>query len=431
MANDVAPFTEAELKEFLEKRTVVVVCAQPASAKSVRKLAMQFGARVDLTLLCETFEDAKKELSSRPVHLLIADLHFDKNLGLELVELQASKFPNRLEIASIMMCGDPSSSTSGMLADSDIEGVLIKPFNTENFKTVLYSSMANKVKPSPYWRLIENGKTLFNADDYEKAVTVFESAKKLDPKPALAFYYLGQIHRKKKEYTQAVQVLEDGLKLEPKDYRCLSALLDIKMEIVDYPGAYDAAIRLHADYPVSIRRILDLVKLSIYNKKYGDVVDYYEIFKQLDHKDPMITRVIIAGMLVCSKYFSLQGKKAQALEVLNNTSKIAIETLIFRIEVLRYYIETGHVREGEVYFNGLPDDIKAQRDGQIAALELMNASGQSGQLVQVGTKMIADGIHTAKVYKMMIENSKKLGRSGTNIKILEDEAKARFPEDFE
>ena len=172
------------------------------------------------------------------------------------------------------------------------------------------------------------------------------------------------------------------------------------------------------------------MKLSVYTKKYADIVDYYQIFKQLEKREPTLSRVVVAGMLICAKYFALNAKKSEALDVLQNAAKIATESGVLRVEVLRFFTETGNFREGETYYNEFPPELKTQRESLIHYLDLLHASEQTGVVISLGNQMLKDGVRTSRVYQILIENSKKLGRSEATLQGLIDEAKSYFPKEF-
>ena len=423
-------FTEQELRVFLSTRKVIVVCEQLGSARSIRQLLIQLGAKADNALALDQFLQARNELEAQATHILISDLFIDGREGLELINSQEKKFLNRLDVASIMVCSDPNGVSTGMMAEADVDGVLLKPFNIESFRTVIYQALENKVKPSSYWKFLETGKEHFNKNEFELATPIFESAKKADPSPTLAFFYLGLIAQAKNELGLALQCFEDGLAFDPKNFRCLFAVFDLKMKNAEYEQAYEIATLIHQHYPVSTKRILDLVKLSIYTKKYIDILDYYEIFKKTEKRDPALSRVVVAGMLICVKHFVLKSQKAKALEILQDAAKIAMESETLRSEVLRYFVESGNFTEGEQYFALLPEEFQAQPEVRALQLELAHASDQSGLVIHLGNGLIKDKLQTVGLFRLMIENSIKLNRSEQRIKDLINEARMYFPKDF-
>ena len=422
------PFSEKELKDFLAERNVLVVSTQPTSAKALRKLIMQVGSKVDRTFNTFSYEEAEKELNSRPIHILFSDLTLDKKSGLDLISIQEKQFTNRMDVASIMMCGDPSPAEAAMMAEANVDAVMIKPFNFENFKTALYQALKNKVNPSPYWKLIETGKEHYHKNEFTSAIPMFEKSKSLDPKPTLAFYYRGQIHRKLSEFPEAIKSFKDGLNFSPNDFLCLNAVFDTHLQCSEYDLAYEAATRLHKDYPVSTSRILDLVKLSVYGKKYEDIVDYYEVFKKVERREGPLVRVVIAGMLICAKYMVISSKRDKGLEVLQNAAKVSSENKTLTGEVFRYFIENGYHAEAEKYYGSLGDDVKEQKETKMMFLEMVNATQGPAEVVQQGSLFYKQGVKTPRLFELLIEASIKVGRSPSTVNELIQEAETLFPD---
>ncbi len=425
-----APFTSQELKDFLTGKKVVIVSQQQASARAVRKLVLDFGAKADKTLPCFTFEEAKKELEREPAHLLITDLSLGKKSGIELIRVQEKNFPNRLEVASIIMCGEPSRAESATLADSGADAVFLKPFNQEKLLAAFHQALSNKVNPSPYWKLLEKGKEHFHKEEYEQAFPLFEECKKLNPRPTLAWYYQGQIHRQKNELQNAVAAWKEGMALNQKDYPCLNAIFETFMLMKEFNQAYETAQVLHQTHPVSLARILDLVKLSVYQRKYDDILDYYTIFKQLESKDETVCRVVIAGMLVCAKYLYLNDHAAEAFAALKSAAKLSLDSNILSLETFRYFIETRNFKEAESHYGSLPLEIRKKPDCQLLNLQLVVKTRDASSVVQTASRMVESGFHDSRVYSLLIENSKKMGRSEAMIQKIVEEAKIRFPGAF-
>ena len=329
-----------------------------------------------------------------------------------------------------MVCAEPSPIEIGMMAESNVGAVMLKPFTFENFRNAVHKALQNKVSPSPYWKMIEEGKEQYERDALDSAIPLFEKSKSLDPKPVLAFYYRGQIHRKKTEFKQAIQNFETGLSFDPKDYHCLTAVFDTRMQCSEFDLAYQAATALHQNYPVGTTRILDLVKLSVYGKRYEEIVNYYQIFKKMEKREPDLVRAVIAGMLICAKHLTLGAKRNQGLEILQNAAKVALDSNTLNLEVFRYFIESGFHDEGEKYFGSLSEEIQKQNETQVLYLEMIQATKDPASVVQVASQILGLGVKSPRIYEILIENSKKIGRSSSVIEGLLHEAKATFPEKF-
>lgn len=416
-------FTEEELKGFLASHRIVIADSGTSSGRALRRFLMQFGAKNDSTVVCETYEQAKVEIAAKPTHLLISDL----SLGLELINLQESAFPNRADVTTIVLGSDPSSDSLGAIAEANVDAMLIKPFNFQSFKDTLFQAFANKLHPSQYWVLLEQGKAFLKSSRFDEAEKVFESTKGLDPKPTLAFYYQAEIQIKKNNLPEAAKTLKEGLGYNPKDYRCLSSLFQIYLRTSKNREAYDLAKQIHKYYPVSTARIPDLVKLSVSVWAFGDIIDYYEIFKKLERREPLINRVVIAGMLVCAKYFFSKNDSDRGKEVLQNAAEVSLKTQLLMADVLRYFMETKQCRDGLCFFEKLPEELQHTSEVQMNYIELLNQNGDSSGVVQWGTQLLQNKVRSARLYEMVIASSIKTNRNAKSIQDLIDEAKARFP----
>jgi tetratricopeptide (TPR) repeat protein len=420
-----APFTDEELRSFLVSRRIVIADAARFSGRSLRKFLMQFGAKSDDVVVCETKTEAERAIAEKPTHFLFVDVLF----GLELVALQEKAFPSRSEVATVVLTTDPSAMDLGRISEQNVDAVLIKPFHFQSFQDAVHQALSEKIKPSAYTELLEKGKGLFHSECYEEAIAVFESSKALDPLPLLSFYYLGLIAEKRGDLDGAIRIFEGGLQLDPKDYRCLTGSFDVYLAAARWSEAYEIAKRIHQDYPVSPGRILDLVKLSVQTRRFVDILDYCNIFQSLEQKDEGLSRTVIAGMLVCSKYLALKGDKAKGRETLNNAAQISLTSGMLESDVLRYFVETENFPEGLEYHGKLSESVREKPEVQVLYLELLHAAGDAAAVFEIGTRISSTALVTPRIYRLVIENARLVGKSAKTVEHLLSEARAKFPND--
>ncbi len=406
---------EQNLAEFLKSARIVISVTPASSGRELRKLFLKIGALPNQVIATENFEEAKKEVSSSPTHIFIVEMDFGEKSGLDLIEYQEKNFKNRSEIATIVVTSGPSNASIGMMAEANVDAVLLRPLTFDNFKQAVDQALENKMSPSPYWRLLEEAKVFFNSNQFEKAVPIFEESKSKHPKPTLAFYYLGLIHRTKNEISETIRCFEEGLRLDPKDYRCLIGMLDTRIQRLEWDEAYKAATRFHADYPVSLKRIPGLVRLSVHCGKYPDILDYYKIFKDIEKRDPMLCRVVVAGMLICAKFLFKKPDALASLKVLKDAAKISSECGTLQADVLRYFVQLGYYLEGMEFLPKIPQDLRRKPEIRLLCLELYSLAGQDELVLQEGAELLKLEIKTEKVYQLLTSSSQKLNRSDESI----------------
>lgn len=421
-----APFTDDELKEFLGSRRVVIGDPTRASGRSLRKFLMQLGAKSEDVILCETAGDAFDAVAEKATHVLFTDVTF----GFDVIKLQQSAFKSGTEFATIVLTPDPSSSEMGRIAEKDVDAILLKPLHYQGFLECLWAAFAEKIKPSPYMIQIEKGKGCIKAGALEEAEIIFDSSRSLDPTPTLAFYYLGVIQETRGDLANAIFLFEQGLELNEKDYRCLTGLFDVRMKAEQFTEAYEIAKRIHVDFPVSPDRILDLVKLSVQMRRFEDVIDYCRIFQSLEGREEALGRVVVAGMLVCSKYLALKQERERSREVMKNASKIALESGVLAVDVLRYFVETEHFEDGREYYAKMPRAVQDSAEALEYYIEILHAGGNSVELLEIGGMLKRMSLPSPRLYTLLIDHSRKLKHSENTINALILEARKLFPDEF-
>lgn len=422
-------FSKTELKDFLAKANILIASEHTSTPKAIRKMLIDFGAKFDSIFLGFEFEVAARELLLKPYHILITDIHFMNDTGLKLIEAQESQFKNRLGVASIVMSPIPANSEKVMIAKSNVDAVLIKPVTGVNFAAACAQALEEKIRPSEFRKKIEIGKERLEAGDILAANQCFEEASRLRPDLALPSYYLGVAQLRIDAIEKAILFFEAALKIDPRDFRCLNAIFETRLRSSEHQLAYEAAAKMHQFYPVGVDNIIDLIKLSIYVKKYDDIVDYFEVFKSLKNRDPRLNRVVIAGMLICAKYMAQRGDGERCVEILSCVSKTALESKLLMLDVFRVMIELRQYSIADRYFSAIPAEMSDQREAKILFLELVAATEDSGGIAAYAMRLLKEGVKTPRIYRLAIEHSRQMNRSEKVISDLIEEANLAFPDE--
>jgi tetratricopeptide (TPR) repeat protein len=416
------------MASYLSTKRILIADTGAYSAQALQRILIQLGAVTNEILVYRSFASAATGILARRPHILITDLYLENDLGLDLIALQNRQFDNRLDITSIVLAPDASAAKAGMIADADVDAVMIKPLNFQCAKEALFQALANKVKPSPYWATLEKGKEHYHRTELEEAMRLFEEAKRHDPRPTLSYYYLGLVRQQQKRFDEALQSYQSGLALNPTDYRCLNAALDLRLERSELFEAYTIAQRLHEYYPVNARKLLDFVKLSISVGKFEDIPNYHRVFLNGENLDAKTARGMIAAMLVAAKSFAWRDESTKALEVLKSAAKLALKQKILREESLRYFVETRHYDEAQTYYSELPASLKEDPAVQTISLEAYHAVGNSNEVIRSGVEILKSGKAPARAYEIVIEHSKRLGRPPSALNRLLADAEEKFPD---
>jgi tetratricopeptide (TPR) repeat protein len=427
-ASRTANFSASELAAYLSTRRILIADTGAYSAQALQRILMQLGAVTNEILVYRSYASAAQGILARRPQILITDLHLDGELGLDLIALQEQQFHNRLDITSIVLVPDASAAKAGMIAEANVDAVMIKPLNLQSAKEALFQAFTHKVKPSPYWSTLEKGKEHLNRTELEDAMRLFEEAKRFDPRPTLSYYYLGLIRQQQKRQEEALQSYQSGLALNPADYRCLNASLELRLERSEHSEAYAIAQRMHEHYPINARKLLDFVKLSISVGKFEDIPNYHRVFLNSEMADPKTARGMIAAMLVAGKSYAWREDHAKAVEVLRSASKLALKQKLLREESLRYWVETRIYDEAQAYYSELPATLKEDPAMQTLSLEAYHAVGDSNETLRHGTQLLKTGKAPARAYEIVIEHSRRIGRPVSVMNRLIAEAEESYPE---
>src|SRR5690606_18513527 len=116
---------------------------------------------------------------------------------------------------------------------------IIKPYNVKSLEKNLVSTVYNKLSPSEYILIIEEGKKEMFAGKYESALGLFERAIQLAPKSSLAYFYHGQAKYFLELNREATNDYETGLSFNHIHYKCQIGLYEIFLKEEKYKEAYE------------------------------------------------------------------------------------------------------------------------------------------------------------------------------------------------
>lgn len=416
-------------KIYLEKKTVLVVKQNLQAARAFRKMLRDFHFVGDLVTVAADIYEAQKLLKEIKPDILVVEQSIGRDSGLELVKLHNELRPNRLEASSLLISTETTDLNLGTIAELQVDAILFKPYTLQTLEDCLVSAFAAKFSPSAFMEELEKAKEEMRAERFAEAVVQFESALKLNTEHAPLYAYYAEVKMKLQQFEEAESLARKGLAVDPNSFLSINILFEIFLAQKKYNEAYPIAEQIHTKYPPSANRLLDLVKLSIYCAKFEDIQVYCNHFKALDATEPELNRMIIAALLIASKYFRSKGQRDLSKEVLKDAARIATKAELLHSEVLRYLIENKDLDDADAFFLQMSDGLKQRADILVLRMELLFLFEDFNALMQLGQKMIQGKLDTKRVYDLMIECSHRLNRSEQNIKDLISESQMRHPED--
>jgi tetratricopeptide (TPR) repeat protein len=416
------------LMEFLANRKALLVDPIQASRANIRKIMSTFGMKGHNIDIAESFEEAKAKISSAPPHIIFADYVLGNYCGLDLLQMQRSSYPSRLETAFFLLSDKNSPTIAGRVAEEEADALIARPFTFASLKDKIIEGLDPKSLPSSYMRAIDTGRMLLDEGKPDQALPAFSQAVSLDPAPALAKYFMGMAQRQLGNLDQAKNEFEEGLHYNPNHYRCLSALFDLALESKNFEQAYAMAAQLSANFPVTPKRLTDFVRVSVVSHKFEDILSFYEVFSKMEESDETVVTAVAAGLVVCGRYFLQHDKKPDALTALKKAHSVCKGKPKIMRQILRTYIDMGLAAETNAALLQLPADVRSTPEFRVLEFETLNLTGTASEVLQMGMGLLTQKVKDPKVYEIVILRSIEIKRKREAIQELIHEAMQAFPE---
>lgn len=361
--------------------------------------------------VADSYEEALQKFSSLAPKVVFVDYEMKKGQsGFDFYNVFKETHKSRLETLFFLVTEKNSDSLASRVAEEDIDSMVVRPFTYTALEKLFLDVISNKLKPSDYFKIIEQGKVLITEQKFEEAMTVLAGAKGIDPKPTLACYYEGVAAKALKNIEKAQACFEAGLAIEPTHYKCLFGLFDLKMEGSDFEKAYALATKISQSHPISPNRIPTFVRLSVVNRAYDDILNYYRIFSELDQADAMLATYIAAGLVICGKSLLNRGNSKDGLSALKKATEVCKGKVSILQEIIVTLFKAGLEEEAGRELSKAPDAVKNDPKVLLAELELIQKKGSKDHVLQRCLELLKQGVKEELVFELAISYSVELQR---------------------
>jgi tetratricopeptide (TPR) repeat protein len=415
------------LDYFLSKSWLVIESSSSARV-SIKKTLTQIGAQMGNMIDADNITDAEKIISERKPHFVITNKLVNGVSALGLYDLHMKTIPNRIKAGFFVITEENSLSEVAWALEYEMEGIISLPLNgTTVIRTVL-DGVKNKINPTPYTTQLEEGRTNYINQELEKAMEQFQAAIKLDEHPYEGHSCIGLIYTDKKQVPEAIAAFEESIKHNSQYFKALNRLSSLYYQEKNFKKSYETNLLMVQKFPVSPEKIPDLIRLSIINKKYEDIANYFKLFQNIESPSIEMQNYLAAALAILGKYFVTTNDSEKAIVALKDAFKYSNG----KYEVIKSItLSFQELNEGVVLFDlydkidlGLwPKEIQAL---YFYATHL--ASTDDSRVVQAGEKLLKSDLRDPLIYKGIIERSIKMKRKMSYIEEMIAEGSKYFPE---
>jgi CheY-like chemotaxis protein len=425
------PSSEKDLKifcDYINNDRVLIVDTSSASRVRLAATLSDLGVQSSKITLAANFTEGQTQMNALKPRLVICDYTLGTLSGLDLLQAQRAHFKD-LEDSCIfiLITGNSSQTAVARAAEEDVDSFILKPYTLETLKISLVNAVVSKINPTPYVKVIREGKELLYAAKPLEALPKFEAASKLDPSPTLALYYKAQCQNLMQVIEQAEESYREGLNLNKIHYKCLIGFFDLLSAQKRNDEAYGVVKRIAQYFPANPKRLSSVLRLAIVTENYDDMEGYYRTFVQIDARDDELVRYMCSALVVCGKYYLLRKHRTKSLEVFEK----AAVTCAGQIQFLKYIIETlveFDLADSAVGFYQRYRSADPSSD-MTKALEYMVSSKKDGLSagIEKGRELLKAGVKHPAVYRILIRQCVDAGLEDSSENLAQTAAKT-WPE---
>ncbi len=353
-----------------------------------------------------TMSEAQEIIKTQKVGLVLSDYAVGGGSGFDLFKLVRSTFgASNKNLCLILVTSNISQTAVAKAAEEDVDSFIIKPYTLQSIMENLVSTIAAKVKPSPYVVKIDAGKELLGRGEYQQAMDVFTSAMGMHPRPSLALFYMGQAQYLISEADKAKDDYNKGLGFNSIHFKCLIGLYEIFMKEEKYEEAYRIVQKVAKYFPANPDRLTQVIRLTIVTKHYEDMESYYDIFTQLDSRTSELTNYVGAGLFIAGKYFLLEDQLPKALGIFDKIAISCAEFSKFIRAIVVILAENGEFDEAERFMVRFSSGTRDQEDYIVSdfIVNYGRKDADQAQVVVKGLEIYNKNIRDFNCLKLLVD----------------------------
>ncbi len=415
--------------EYLGGAKALVLDPNSSSRATIRRLLSAVGMKTSNVEAMELIGDALAKLDTLQPNIILTELDLgDGRTAFELLAAHRKKFPDTLDSVFLLLTSNNSPIITSMAAESDSDGLIIKPFTYGSLEDRFIEVVKTKVFPSKYAKSCEDGRLKLLAKKYPDAMKLFELALTQDPNPALARYYIGCVHKDQGAIDEAIAQFEKGIAANPTHYKCLMGLFEAFVQKKEFSKAYDIGAVISKNHPLPPSRIPEFVKVAVLNQQFEDVKALYDVVAIMSPVDDVLVTYISAALVVCAKFYLRKKENDKAIEILKKAQSLARNKTQIQVEIISSLIHVGLYAEAEKMMASIPDELKSSSEMMALEIERWVGMGKVGEALAAGLKMLDQGVKNFRLLELLIVESKKMNRTTASVTAIVSKASALIPE---
>ena len=424
--------SEQEQKQYTDffstKRALIIEDKKTARA-TIKKSIILFGVKVSNIETAETIKAAKSFIEGREFDLVFCNSEIKEQDATGLIDFHTKKVPNRAQVLYILISTPNSLASACKILDTDIDDYIAEPFSTTSFNESLLKLTKRKLNTSKGYLEYHKAKSDLYKNNLEEAESSIDYLKQDFDYADEAYYLEGKLYHQHGDKEIALLLFEKALEINNRHYPSLKLMIQGLTEIGKYEKAYEYTKKLLAHYPINPSQLPELIKLSLLNKQYDDLINYAKFFHNLEEKCPSIKQTIAASLVLCGKFFFESGDKSKAIQTLLEAVKASSGKLSILQNIIQTLMNNNELTVARDILQKFEPLHGQQHSFQVLEVELHSLNNDTKSVLSKGLPLTQKGIIDSSLYKAVIQGMIQDKRKKENIDELIENAIKYFPND--
>lgn len=415
-------------QEFLKNNKVLIVDKSSASRRRLVKTLCDMGSKRNLISSVAHYSEALDVVQKEKPKLVLSDFKVQGGSGFDLFKEYNEQEDNLKDTILILITSNISQSAVAKAAEEDVDSFIIKPYTMKSLEKSLITAVVSKLYPSEYMKLIDAGKEKMFSGQYEDALEIFEAAKSKSKKPSLAHFYHGQTQFFMEQAERAKGDYAEGLAINNIHFKCQVGLYELLIKQEKFHEAYDVVRNIARYFPANPDRLKEVIRLAVRTGNFEHMEEYYELFTDLEEREPEVTKYVCSGMFVAGKFYLYENQSEGARSIFDKVAVSCEGDTKFLKEMIKTLSKFNFYDDCKSMLKRFPSDNENVADYMIskylANLDEMNNTERISQ----GLELFNNGHKDPLAADILIKTLYKEGNKRADEYL--EEAQHLWPDEF-
>ena len=390
-------------KEFLARNKVLLVDKNSSSRRRLVKTLVDMGCKRSQIFSVGHYAEALDIVNTERPKLVLSDYAIPGGSGFDLFKQYRLMEKELSDTTLVLVTSNIGQSAVAKAAEEDVDSFIIKPYTVRTLEKGLITAVINKLYPSKYMKVIDQGKKELMAGEYEKALATFESAISMVKAASLAHFYHGQVQKILGQIDEARGDYRQGLSQNKIHFKCQVGLFDLYMQEKNFIEAYSVVRRIAKYFPANPDRLKQVIRLAVVTKNYEDMVEYHEVFTTLDERPQEVVDHICSGLWVLGRYYFYKGNKLGGRDAFEKLAVSCMGDAKFLKAMVGKFVEERMYDEAGDVLKRYPAGSDQDEAFLVSKYLAHSARMSVTERISVGLELFNNGLKDPQAAAIMVE----------------------------